>query len=72
MSKIVGDDGLDFQIWCKTWNHIDEKEKLLAPKLDTLQKHKWHNWLLLLKRQLESMFTTIFSISFIDLNIGAI
>ncbi len=36
---IVGEDGLVAQVWCKICNNIERRPKLLAFKLDTLQKH---------------------------------
>lgn len=39
MEFIIGDDGLVSQVWCTIYSKILRKPKLLAPKLDTLQKH---------------------------------
>ncbi len=36
---VIGDDGLVFQVRCTICNKILGKPKLLAPKLDMLQKH---------------------------------
>jgi hypothetical protein len=36
---IIGNDGLVSQVRCTIYNKILGKPKLLAPKLDTLQKH---------------------------------
>jgi hypothetical protein len=39
---IIGDDGLVSQVRCTICSKIEGKPKLLAPKLDMLQKHYDH------------------------------
>ncbi len=37
--NVIGDKGLVHQVWCKVCTNVERKEKLLAPKLDSLLKH---------------------------------
>jgi hypothetical protein len=37
--NVIGDKGLVHQVWCIMCIHVEGKEKLLAPKLDSLLKH---------------------------------
>ncbi len=37
--NVIGDKGLDHQVRCKVCTHVERKEKLLAPKMDSLLKH---------------------------------
>lgn len=37
--NVIGDKGLVHQVWCIVCIHVEGKEKLLAPKLDSLLKH---------------------------------
>jgi hypothetical protein len=39
VESILGDDGLECQMWCKICSCINGKGKMLVLKLDTLYKH---------------------------------
>jgi hypothetical protein len=39
VESIVGDDGLECQMWCKIFSHLNGKGKMLVLKLDTPYKH---------------------------------
>ncbi len=42
VESIVDENGLMQQVRCKICTYIERKEKLLAPKLDSLLKHVGH------------------------------